>query len=191
MSCVRWCASHVNNQQYDTLNASASRDGKPAATAGRFNVVAQGSAFIVGTLQPFIAAHPTDRLIIEENARTPAFHLDSGSDARRTPDGESGAAATKPDGNHARRLGEIDAEHAACPIGLQFKEIQTAQFGSHVRAAALEHDLPGDGGAECDLRCALLCARNPQASWIADSNHAIFNLHIWHGAFEAGLVEYT
>src|SRR5262249_25875869 len=117
---------------------STNSDGNHAPTARDFEVVAPGSAFIVGALQPCIAAHATDGLTIEDSARSPAFQADSGSDARRTPDGEFGAAATKADGNFARGRGKLDAEHAPCPIGLQFKEIQIAQFGSHHRAAALE-----------------------------------------------------
>lgn len=121
---------------------STSGDGNHAPSSGDFEVVAPGRTLIVGTLQ-HVAAHATGRLIIEDNARPPAFQVDSGCDACRAPDGEFRPSATKPGGNHASRLGKLDAKHASYPAGIQFKEIQTAQLGSDLRPATPDHDLPG------------------------------------------------
>ena len=61
--------------------------------------------------------------------------------------------------------------------------------GFDLRCATLDHDLPRNGDAERDLRHALLTARNPQTSWIADHDLPIFGFHVWHRTLEAGLVE--
>src|SRR5205085_6841633 len=94
-----------------------------------------------------------------------------------------------PHGNHTRGCGEIQADHAESPFDLQPGEIEPAQLGGNLPCAALDHDLPRDGAAECDLSRTLLPARNPQTPWIADSDNSLFGLHIWHGSLEAGLVE--
>jgi hypothetical protein len=95
---------------------STSGDGNHAPSSGDFDVVAPDCTFIVGSLQLHVAHRATARLIIEDNATTPAFQVDSGYGARRAPEGECGPTATKPDGDQASGLRELDAKHASCPL---------------------------------------------------------------------------
>src|SRR5690348_9890126 len=83
----------------------------------------------------------------------------------------------------------MQADHAHPPLDLQTGEIEIAQLGGDVRCAALDHDLPWDGGVERDRRCAHLPAQYPQTAWIANSDLAIFGLHIWHSPLKASLIQ--
>src|SRR5437667_4902965 len=80
--------------------------------------------------------------------------------------------------------------HAHPPLDLQPGEIETTQFGGDLRCSALDHNPPRDGDAERNHSSALLPAQNQQTSWIADSDHPIFGLHVRHRPLEVGLVEF-
>src|SRR5262249_47372670 len=141
-------------------------------------------------LQPCVITQSAEGLLVEDKRGGPALQVHARSDTSGTLHKHICCSSADPYGNHTGGLWELQAHLVQSPFDLQPGEPEPAQLGGDLRRSTLDRELPGDSGAQRDLRRTPFPGE-PEFSRIADSDHSLFRCHLWHRSLKAGLVEHA